>query len=146
VRQRIIAGDPWRKTRLHDIRGNFIGARALLTDLPRSFVGAVLRETIGYRRGLPWIPYPAIRVLNRLAQPDWHVLESGAGMSTIWWAQRVGHVHAIEVSETWCALIERELRTRGLTNVVLEHRTATFSDLSMFPGIRAAHDRCVGAT
>jgi hypothetical protein len=65
---RLVTGDPWRKTRLHDMRANFVGARALATDLPRVVVEAAMRRTVGRYPPRPWIPYPVIRTLasNRI--------------------------------------------------------------------------------
>lgn len=132
--RQLIAADPWRKSRLHDMRGNFVGTQALFTDLPRSLKSAAVRELAGRYPELPWIPYPAIAALAEVARPTWRVLEHGAGMSTVWWAQRVASLHSIDASTEWYRRIMRELSRRGVTNVTLELRTDdTYADLSMFP-------------
>ena len=128
---RLVAGDDWRRSRLHDMRGNFIGLDALVRDVPRVAFQAALRRAVGRYPILPWIPYPAIRALEGLAQPNWSILEHGAGMSTIWWAQRVSKVRSIEANRSWYERIEEGLRKRGLFNADLEHRVNDdYSDLS----------------
>ena len=131
--KRLLAGDAWRKSRLHDMRGNLVDLRGLATDGPRALVGAVERELFKHYPPLPWIPYPAIRALSRVHRPSWHVLEHGAGMSTIWWARHVATVHSIEANPTWYARIKQTLAQQNLRNVTLELRDdATYSDLDAF--------------
>lgn len=132
---RLVAGDPWRKTRMHDMRGRFVGVSALATDLPRVLIQAAVREGLGIYPVVPWIPYPAIRTLAKLVRPDWRVLEYGAGMSTLWWAERVGSIHSIEPKREWYDRIQADVRRRGLKNVTLDHRPdyASYCDLSAFP-------------
>jgi len=106
---------------------------AVVRDLPRSLAGAALREIAGKYPTLPWIPYPAIRALAKLSRPDWHVLEHGAGMSTVWWAKRVNSIHSIEANADWYQRLKEEIRHRRLDNVTLEHRTGDdYGDLSAF--------------
>lgn len=132
--QRLIAGDEWRKSRLHDMRGHLVGVRDLVTDLPRAFGGAVLRRAAGLYPRLPWIPYPAIREFRKMVQPTWRVLDHGSGMSTIWWAERVASVDAIEDNPVWHAKTKAEIDKLGLTNVRLELRSGeAYYDLSAFP-------------
>jgi predicted O-methyltransferase YrrM len=50
---------------------------------------------------MPWIAYNAIERLERLLQPDWDIVEFGSGMSTSWYAARVGSVHSIESDPVW---------------------------------------------
>jgi hypothetical protein len=117
---KMIRGDTWRKSRLHDMRGNFAGLR----DLPRAVVSAVIREGLGKYPALPWI-------LSQAAKDNWRILEHGSGMSTVWWAQRVAHVHSIEYDGSWFTRVKRELELRNLHNVTLEHRTGEeYHDLS----------------
>lgn len=69
-------------------------------------------ETRAARRALdeqgqpiPWFTYPAIRFLGDRIDPDWRVLEFGAGMGTLWWSRHVRDVVAIEHSTAWAAEI-----------------------------------------
>ncbi|WP_026999672.1 class I SAM-dependent methyltransferase [Eisenibacter elegans] len=50
---------------------------------------------------LPWYSYAAIRFLEPRLSPDFRVLEYGAGNSTLWYAQRVRSVLAIEHDSAW---------------------------------------------
>ncbi len=132
IGRRLVAGDDWRRSRLHDMRGNFVGMQAMGRDVPRAFMQAALRRTLKRYPALPWIPYPAIRALDRLVRPNWSVLEHGAGMSTVWWAQRVDRVRSIEANRAWYERVVGELQKRSLANVEIEHRTDEhYSDLSM---------------
>lgn len=131
--KRLYAGDPWRKTRLHDMRGNFAGVRALATDLPRSLAGVTRRRFADRYPPLPWVPYPVIRELQSLVKPNWRVLEHGSGMSTIWWSERVASVKSIEANEEWADRVQDELDRRGAKNVSLELRTgAGYTSLADF--------------
>lgn len=54
---------------------------------------------------VPWITYPALRLLERVVQPDFRVFEYGAGHSSLWWASRVAHVTSVEHDPLWAAEI-----------------------------------------
>ena len=120
VLERVVRADPWRKTRLHNMKGRLAPARCILTDFPRALVGSAARELTGWRPAMPWIPYNVIRALSPLVRPTWRVLEYGAGMSTVWWAKRVRHVHSIELDEHWYQQVHLLLAQRKLDNVQLE--------------------------
>ena len=120
--QRVINGDAWRKSRLHDMRGNFIGPKAVVEDLPKVLLGAAERRALGIYPALPWNPFPVIRKFEEILQPGWSVFENGAGMSTIWWAQHVKSVYSIEPNREWHGKVQAELDMRGLKNVTLEFR------------------------
>jgi hypothetical protein len=92
-----VRADPWRKTRLHDMKGNLVGMRSY-ADIPRVLWGSVARELWGYRPVLPWIPYPVLRHLKKRLRPEWRVLEFGSGMSTVWLAEHCQFVHSIETN------------------------------------------------
>lgn len=49
----------------------------------------------------PWLHPEAVAYLEELLQPDWRVLEHGAGGSTLWFATRVKDVFTIEHSPEW---------------------------------------------
>lgn len=52
-------------------------------------------------RPLPWLTYPAIEFLSRRVRPGMRVFEYGSGASTLWWAERVASVHAVEHDREW---------------------------------------------
>ena len=123
----LVRADPWRKTRLHDMKGNMIDLRSY-ADIPRVVWGSLARERWGYRPALPWIPYTVLRHLQKLVRSDWRVLEFGAGMSTIWFAERCQFVQSIESNGDWVEKVKALLERRGLTNVRLEHRNPSAED------------------
>jgi hypothetical protein len=55
---------------------------------------------------LPWYTYPCIDFLKYRSYKGKTVLEFGAGQSTLWWAQRAGHVVAFEGDVTWYSKLE----------------------------------------
>jgi hypothetical protein len=54
---------------------------------------------------VPWITYPALRMLDRIVQPHFKVFEYGAGNSSLWWASRVAEVVAVEHDPIWAELV-----------------------------------------
>ena len=52
-------------------------------------------------RPLPWYAYPVIELLARRVRPDMHVFEFGSGNSTLWWANLVEEVVAVEHDAQW---------------------------------------------
>lgn len=130
----MIRGDEPRRTRLHDLSGRFVGRRAAAIDLPRAAWQAAGRKALGRYPEMPWIPFPAIRRFEQLIAPSWSVLEVGAGMSTLWWAERVATVVSIEGNREWFEQVRDTLRQRGRTNVTIEHRDGDdYADLSALP-------------
>jgi len=130
----LIKADPYRRTRLHDQRHNLVGLDGL-AYAPAALWWTVLRHLSGYRPALPWIPYQAIRALDRLIREDWKVLEFGSGMSTVWLARRCGFLHSIESDADWFAKVSALLARHNLTSHVrYELRDAgAYSELSDYP-------------
>src|ERR1051326_9180552 len=131
-----VRADPWRKSRLHDMKGNLVGIRSY-ADIPRVVWGSVARELWGYRSVLPWIPYTVLRPLKKRLRPEWRVLEFGSGMSTVWLAEHCQFVQSIETNSDRFEKVKALLEKRGLTNVRLEHRDATplaaYVELAEYP-------------
>lgn len=80
-----------------------------LGELPRAYL-----ERTGWLRSraeklpvdakgqpLPWYTYPMIAFLRERVKRRFHVLEFGAGNSTLWWAARVTRVRSIEHTAGW---------------------------------------------
>jgi len=129
------------------MEGNLLPVSGLVS-LPLAGADLVLR-LLGQRRVQPWISYRAARELAHTIRKDWHVLEFGAGMSTVWFAQRSAFVLSIESNTDWYAQVTKMLTVRDLHNVDLRLRTdqkgylavkGSF-DLVMIDG--AWRDRCV---
>ncbi len=68
---------------------------------------------------VPWIPYPALRYLEEHLNSGSHVFEYGGGGSTLWLAQRVGHLTTVEHHATWHSVIHKALEDRHASNVTL---------------------------
>jgi hypothetical protein len=56
-------------------------------------------------RPIPWITYPAMAFLERRVGDTMEVFEFGSGNSTLWWAERVRHISAVEHDEAWAARV-----------------------------------------
>lgn len=50
---------------------------------------------------IPWITYAALAFLQERVTSDMRVFEFGSGNSTLWWAERVREITAVEHDETW---------------------------------------------
>lgn len=118
--QKIIAGSDRRRTRLHDEKGNRIDFPGL-RYAPSAFFSAVLSRW-GYRSKLPWLGYRAIAHIESLLQPDWKVLEFGAGASTLWFAKRCAFVLSIEWEQPWRDEVCRQLREANVQNAECRQR------------------------
>lgn len=58
---------------------------------------------------IPWFTYPAIDFLDGVVSKDWTVFEWGSGNSTLWWAQNVSQVCAVEDNEAWFNEIKSQI-------------------------------------
>lgn len=50
---------------------------------------------------IPFITYPAFKQIKRLINPHMRVFEYGCGASTLWWADNVAEVIAVEHNARW---------------------------------------------
>lgn len=62
---------------------------------------------------IPWYTYPAIEFLRGLRLNDCRVFEYGSGNSSIFWAQRVSHISAVENDPAWAD----EVRSKNTKNL-----------------------------
>lgn len=97
-----------RPSRLHDYDGRRVPLRAL-SDVPIILCQGVNRRLLGRLPALPWIPYPAIRKLESIIKPNWHVLEFGSGNSTVWLAHRASRLLSVESDRRWYERIRPRL-------------------------------------
>jgi predicted O-methyltransferase YrrM len=111
--------DIWRRSRFHDMRGNFVGWREF-SGLPAILSGAVVREVFGHRPEVPWIPAAARKALEGVLHPKSKVLEFGSGMSTLWLARRCAFVNSVEHDEEWASKVTSLARARGLTSLKVD--------------------------
>jgi hypothetical protein len=127
ITRRIIAGNPYRKTRLHDEKGHLLRASDLL-DLPTAAYHATL-AAFGSRPPLPWFTYPAVRKIKSVLRSNFAVIEFGSGLSTRWFADRVASVHSIESDIRWYNTVKGTLPS----NVFYELRSdSSYADLSTY--------------
>ncbi|MGH9890447.1 MAG: class I SAM-dependent methyltransferase [bacterium] len=86
---------------------------------------------------MPWLTYPAIVALSRSLTGTESVFEFGSGGSTLWFAERVGHVVSIEGDKDW----HDNLQPRLPDNATLVHHH--FSDVEGYLGqlAKATHER-----
>lgn len=67
---------------------------------------------------IPWLNYSFIHFLEERLSPAMRLFEYGAGYSTLWFAQRVKEVHALEYDRQWEVQLRQMLE--GLSNVRLQ--------------------------
>jgi len=87
--------------------------------LARSVQHNLLASTTPTDLELPWFSYAAIDFLERHLKPEMRVCEYGSGGSTLFFARRVAHVHAIEDNREWLEMLGARLAEKGLSNVTL---------------------------
>ena len=71
-------------------------------------------------RPLPMYTYPAVHFLASRLRPEQRVFEFGSGYSTLWYAERVREVVAVEHDGAWV----EELSAAARPNVTVVHRSA----------------------
>jgi hypothetical protein len=129
--QKLIAGSDLRRSRLHDGKGQFaLRSTRDLIDCLSSATTAGLRLTTGILIQKPWITANSFRHIRRTLGPDAKVFEWGAGMSTLWFENNVGEVHAVEHDPDWFDLLRRQVRSARLYNL---HGDAYVRKICDFP-------------
>ncbi|KQX26169.1 MULTISPECIES: hypothetical protein [unclassified Sphingomonas] len=129
--QKIVAGGPGRKTRLHTEEDQLIPLSEL-RHLPMAGGQWLFRKLVGTRPSEPWWPIPAIREVSAyMGSRECRVIEFGSGSSTAWLARRAACVHAIEDNESWFRETSARLKALGFGNAEISCRTgADYYDLS----------------
>lgn len=74
----------------------------------------------------PWLSRYACDWLEENISSDWRILELGGGGSTIWFAERCGHIVTLEEDPIWRDYIAGTAEQRGLTNLTLVHQLPPF--------------------
>ena len=67
----------------------------------------------------PWWVWGAVDHVKGVLQPEWRVFEWGSGGSTLWFAQRVADVWAMENNRDWATKTGQELKQYELTNATV---------------------------
>ncbi len=131
--RKIIAGDPYRKTRFHDIKGNFVGV-SQFKYLPRAVLDYTKRVALDIHPDAPWLTYNVVERINEIIRPDWKVIEFGSGRSTLWYAGRVEFVHSIEHDREWFEFLSAKIENKGIRNVRLDlWEEADYSSVDDYP-------------
>lgn len=78
-----------------------------------------LRYEMHHRGHQVHTPLGAMEILRLKINKDSRVLETGAGMSTIWFAGHAASIESFEHDEKWFKFVKDELRSRDLNNVNL---------------------------
>jgi hypothetical protein len=125
---KVISGDAYRKTRLHDEKGNLV-PRAEIARLPRYARMAVERKFLGTLPPLPWWTLEVVERVDELLRPDWTAVEFGSGMSTPWLAQRVKALLSIEHDPSWFERIQPLLPPNARYELRQPVSYASLSDL-----------------
>ena len=112
----------YRKSRFHDEKGNRVDFGGLLY-VPHALVTAIFRKLFGCRMHQPMLSFRAIKVIDKLLQPDFNCVEFGSGMSTAWFADRCGFLLSVENDKDWCRLVDDMIADKGCTHVRHELRT-----------------------
>jgi 16S rRNA G966 N2-methylase RsmD len=122
ILKKILSGDDFHKTRLHDAKGNLVRLDYAIIHGFYAITTGLLRIFWGYRPVLPWIPYSAIKEIEKIINKHSIILEFGSGMSTIWLARKCDKVYSVEDSEDWFDIVKEKLERLRLNNVIYEMR------------------------
>jgi len=105
------------------------------TKLPKALYLAIKRKYLKIYPSLPWIPFSASQRLNEVIRPDWNILEIGAGMSTIWLAQRCNTLVSFEADLDWFNNLKNQIGQKAINNIDLryEWKAEKMSNFDEFP-------------
>lgn len=67
---------------------------------------------------IPWCSYPFIKFLEPRLKNSFDVFEYGSGNSTLWYAQKVKSIKAVEHDKQWFEIVEKKLPS----NASIVHR------------------------
>lgn len=62
----------------------------------------------------PWLHKEVIDWFENILRPEWHVLETGAGGSTVFFAEHCARVTTYEHNAEWAGRVAEEIVKRGL--------------------------------
>jgi hypothetical protein len=102
-------------------------------DFYSPWMKSVRSKDVILEEGSPWITYPALDFLTKLLRPDFKVFEYGAGGSTIFYAQRVEEVFAIEHHEQWFKNVKEVMLKLKLNNCQVSLIAPQKSDIQDYP-------------
>lgn len=154
VFQKVFAGGPHRRTRLHDHHGNLVPFDRLVRNGPKALLSTLSRVALGRFIKTPWLSYDGQKILERHLTPQSRVLEFGSGASTAWFADRAGFVLSHEDDPKWFGEVNtilgqrpnvvRTLHTSVADYITVEPDYAKPFDLILVDG--SHRDRCIEST
>src|SRR5262249_25669747 len=88
-------------------------------DLP-AWLRGLAEDISPLKDARPWIPFAAIRFLERTLTKDMRVFEYGSGGSTLFFGERVREVVSIEHDPRWFETVTNVVRQRGWMHCTVE--------------------------
>lgn len=68
--------------------------------------GARSRTSVGGEgRPVPWVTFPAFRMLDQIVLPTHKVFEYGCGGSSLWWSRKASVVASVEHNSEWASSV-----------------------------------------
>jgi hypothetical protein len=119
--RKIIAGDPYRKTRFHDEQGNLVSISEIGILPQRALEWFYAKQ--GRFPAEPWWPAASAERIAEICTKTSNIVEFGSGMSTVWLAKRACSVVSIESNWEWYLKVSKLLSDSELLNVELVFRT-----------------------
>lgn len=113
--QKLIAGDPYRRTRLHDEKGNFVDAEEW-RHFPKVLQRFIFRKFFGRMNEEPWWTFTVKERIEDILKPNMAAVEFGSGYSTLWLANRVDRLLSIEHDPIWWNKINKKLELKRQKN------------------------------
>lgn len=154
VLQKVLAGGPHRKTRLHDHHGNLVPLDRVFRNGPKALLSTLSRVAFGKFITTPWLSYDGQKILEQHLTLQSRVLEFGSGASTAWFADRAGFVLSHEDDPKWFGEVDsilghrpnvvRTLHTCVESYIAVEPEHAKPFDLILIDG--SQRDRCIEST
>jgi hypothetical protein len=75
-----------------------------------------------FGKPIPWCTYPFIKFIEPRLKKDFHVFEFGGGNSTIWYAERVKNIKAVEHDKSWVEYIKKKMPSNA--EIIYKQMTA----------------------
>ncbi len=96
------------------------------------------RESLDNAGPVPWITYPALKVLEQIVKPHYSVFEYGCGNSTLWWYSHASEIVTVEHDPEWYAEMVKRIGTNNrLIHVPIDAPLDTDTAASVMPFFEA---------
>lgn len=98
------------------------------------FKSTFSKKSIGkLNEKLPWFTYPMIKFLEKKLEKNFSVLEFGGGNSTLWFSQRVRHIHTIENISYWFNYMKSNAPKNAEIKLIEIESDLSYSELAFLP-------------